>query len=83
MTPLPAVASTLFGMRWQLQRADVIATTVLVALAGAAGTGLGFAAADLRAKNGRQPAPLRLILRGSDPLPSIQRDRYHFQRGRP
>jgi hypothetical protein len=72
------------AMPWQPQRADLIAVTVLVTLAGSVGTGLGLAAANVRAKNGPHSAPLRMILRGSgNEVPSIQRDRYHFQRGLP
>ena len=70
-------------MPWQPQRVDVIAATVLVTLAGTVGTGLGLAAANVRAKNGPRSAPLRMILRGGDDLPSIQRDRYRLQRGLP
>lgn len=70
-------------MPWQPQRVDVIAAAVLVTLAGTVGTGLGLAAANVRAKNGPRSAPLRMILRGGDDLPSIQRDRYRLQRGLP
>jgi hypothetical protein len=69
-------------MRWHLQRADVVAATVLVALAGGVGTAVGLAAADVRAKNGPQSGPLRMILRGGDEIPSIQRDRVRLQRPR-
>jgi hypothetical protein len=65
-----------------LQRADVIAATVLVMLAGSVGTGLGLAAANVRGKNGPASKPLRVILRGSNEVPSIQRDRVRFQRPR-
>jgi hypothetical protein len=70
-------------MRWHLQRADLIAATVLAALAASLGTGLGLAAANVRAKDGPQSGPLRMILRGSNEIPSIQRDRFRFQRGLP
>jgi hypothetical protein len=69
-------------MRWHLQRADVVAATVLVAFAGGVGTAVGLAAADVRAKNGPQSGPLRMILRGGDEIPSIQRDRVRLQRPR-
>jgi hypothetical protein len=69
-------------MRWHVQRADVVAATVLVALAGGVGTAVGLAAADVRAKNGPQSGPLRMILRGGDEIPSIQRDRVRLQRPR-
>lgn len=62
-------------MRWHVQRADLIAATVLATLACGVGTGLGFAAANVRAKDGPQSGPLRMILRGSNEVPSIQRDR--------
>jgi hypothetical protein len=83
MTPFPARPSTLVPMRWHLQRADLIAATVLAALAASLGTGLGLAAANVRAKDGPQSGPLRMILRGSNEIPSIQRDRFRFQRGLP
>jgi amino acid permease len=69
-------------MQWQLQRADVVAAAVLLALAGGVGTGLGLASANVRAKNGPSSGPLRVILRGSNEIPSLQRDRVHLQRSR-
>lgn len=69
-------------MRWHAQRADLIAATVLVALACSVGVGLGLAAADVRAKSGPQSGPLRMILRGGNEVPSIQRDRVRLQRPR-
>jgi hypothetical protein len=66
----------------RLQRADLVAATVLGALACSIGTALGLAAADVRVKNGPQLEPLRMILRGSDEIPSIQRDRVRLQRPR-
>ena len=82
MTPLRGNAIYLGPMRRRLQRADVIASTVLVALAASVGTGLGLAAANVRAKEGPHPGPLRVILRGSNDVPSIQRDRVRFQHPR-
>jgi hypothetical protein len=70
-------------MPLRVQRADLVAATVLGALACAIGTALGLAAADVRAKSGPQSGPLRMILHGSsNEIPSIQRDRVRFQRGR-
>jgi hypothetical protein len=70
-------------MPWRVQRSDLVAATVLGALACSIGTALGLAAADVRAKNGPQSGPLRMILRGNNEIPSIQRDRVRFQRPRP
>jgi hypothetical protein len=64
----------------RFQRADVIAATLIVALAGSVGTGLGLAAANVRAKDGSRSGPLRVLPGYSDELPSIQRDRFRFQR---
>lgn len=69
-------------MRWSLQRADLVAVTVLAVLACGLGTALGLAAADVRSKNGPQSGPLRMILRGGNEIPSIQRDRIRLQRPR-
>jgi hypothetical protein len=69
-------------MRWHIQRSDLIAATVLGALACTVGTILGLAAADVRGKNGPQSGPLRMILRGGNEIPSIQRDRVRLQRPR-
>jgi hypothetical protein len=82
MTPFGGARVYLAAMRRRLQRADVIAAAVLMTLAGSVGTGLGLAAANVRAKNGPRSAPLRVILRGSNEVPSIQRDRVRFQRPR-
>jgi hypothetical protein len=73
-------------MRWQVQRADLIAASLLGALACSLGTGLGLAAANVRGKDGPQSGPLRMILHGgnvgSNESPSIQRDRVRLRRGR-
>ncbi|HEY8645456.1 MAG TPA: hypothetical protein VIL77_06220 [Gaiellaceae bacterium] len=70
-------------MRSRVQRADLIAATVLAALACTVGTVVGLAASDVRGKNGPQSEPLRLILRGGgNETPSIQRDRVRLQRSR-
>jgi hypothetical protein len=66
----------------RLQRADLIAATILGALACSLGTGLGLAAASVRGKDGPQSGPLRMILRGSNEVPSIQRDRVRLQPAR-
>jgi hypothetical protein len=78
----PAIAVYRDSMRWHVQRADLIAATVLGALACAVGTAVGLAAADVRAKNGPQSGPLRMILPGGNEAPSIQRDRVRLQRSR-
>jgi hypothetical protein len=82
MTPSGASRVYLAAVRRRFQRADVVAAAVLVALAGSVGTGLGLAAANVRAKDGPQSGPLRVILRGSNEIPSIQRDRVRFHRPR-
>jgi hypothetical protein len=69
-------------MAWRVQRADLVAATVLGALACSIGTAVGLAAADVRAKNGPQSGPLRMILRGSNETPSIQRDRVRLRHHR-
>ena len=68
------------SMRFQVQRADLIAATVLGALACSVGTAVGLAAAGVRAKNGPQSGPLRMILPAGNETPSIQRDRVRLQR---
>jgi hypothetical protein len=66
-------------MSWRLERADLVAATVLGVLACSVGTGLGLAAADVRAKNGPRSGPLRMIPYGSSSeIPSNQRDRVRF-----
>jgi hypothetical protein len=82
MTPSRPAGVYLAAMRRHFQRADVVAAAVLLSLAGSVGTGLGLAAANVRAKNGPQSGPLRVILRGSNEIPSIQRDRVRFRRPR-
>jgi hypothetical protein len=69
-------------MQWRVKRVDLIAATVLGALACSVGTGLGLAAANVRAKDGPQSGPLRMILRGGNEIPSIQRDRVRLERPR-
>jgi hypothetical protein len=78
----PELAVYVDSMRWHVQRADLIAATVLGALACAVGTAVGLAASDVRAKNGPQSGPLRMLLPGSSETPSIQRDRVRLQRQR-
>ena len=82
MTPYGTPASTLELMLSRLQRADLIAATILGALACSLGTGLGLAAANVRGKDGPQSGPLRMILRGSNEVPSMQRDRVRLQPAR-
>jgi hypothetical protein len=79
MTPCHERRVYLGYMRWRLQRADLVAATVIAALACGVGTALGLAAANVRAKNGPQSGPLRMILHGSNEIPSIQRDRVRLQ----
>ena len=74
------VAVYRYSMRLHVQRADLIAATVLGALACSIGTAVGLAAADVRAKNGPQSGPLRMILPAGNETPSIQRDRIRLQR---
>lgn len=62
-----------------VQRADVVAGVVLACFVGAAGTGLGLAAAHVREGGGSQSGPLRMILRGGNDVPSIQRDRIRLR----
>jgi hypothetical protein len=69
-------------MRWRVQWPDLIAAALLGALACTVGTVVGLAAADVRGKNGPQSGPLRMILRGGNEIPSIQRDRVRLQRPR-
>jgi hypothetical protein len=82
MTPLLVGVFYRCSMKRGWQRADVIAAVVLLALAGSVGTGLGLASANVRAKSGPPSGPLRVILRGSNEVPSLQRDRVHFHRPR-
>jgi hypothetical protein len=67
-----------FGMR-RVQRVDVVAGAVLACFVGGAGTGLGVAAAHVREGGGNQSGPLRIILRGGNDVPSIQRDRIRLR----
>lgn len=66
-------------MRLRLTRADAIAFGVLAILVGVVGTGLGVAAARVRSTGHSRPTPLRLIIRGENDLPSIQRDRVRLR----
>jgi hypothetical protein len=69
-------------MRWQVERADLIAATVLGALACTVGTAVGIAAADVRRENGPKSGPLRMILPAGNEIPSMQRDRVRLRRSR-
>jgi hypothetical protein len=82
MTPSPGDPVYLGSMRLHLQRADLIAAAILGVVACSIGTGLGLAAAEVRGTNGPQSGPLRMILRGGNEIPSIQRDRVRLQRPR-
>jgi hypothetical protein len=70
------------GTWLRLQAADLIAILVLAVLVGGLGTGLGIAAARVRGSGGPHQAPLRVILRGGQDTPSIQRDRVRLQHPR-
>jgi hypothetical protein len=63
----------------RLQGPDVAAILILAVFAALFGTGLGVAAAHVRSTSSPERAPLRIILRPGDELPSIQRDRVHFR----
>jgi hypothetical protein len=65
-------------MSWRVQQADLVAAIILGVLACSLGTGLGLAAADVRAKNGPRSGPLRMIPYGSSEIPLNQRDRIRF-----
>jgi len=78
MTTGPGRGSTVSPMR-RVQRVDVAAGAVLACFIGGAGTGLGVAAAHVRENGGNQPGPLRIILRGGNDVPSIQRDRIRLR----
>jgi hypothetical protein len=70
------------SMLRHIQRADLIAATLLGAVACSVGTAVGLAAADVRSKNGPPSGPLRMILPAGNEAPSIQRDRVRLQRSR-
>ena len=82
MTPGLGSPSTVGFMPWHVQRADLIAATVLGTLACTVGTAVGLAAANVRAENGPQSGPLRMILPAGNDTPSIQRDRIRLQQHR-
>ena len=63
----------------RVQRVDLMAGLVLACFIGAAGTGLGVAAAHVREGGGNQSGPLHIILRGGNDIPSIQRDRVRLR----
>lgn len=70
-------------MRRRPQPADIAALLVLAVLVGLVGTGLGVAAAHVRASGSQQHGPLRIILRPSghavNETPSLQRDRVRLR----
>lgn len=78
MMTAPAAGTSVSTMR-PVQRADVLAGVVLACFIGGAGTGLGLAAAHVREGGGSQSGPLRMILRGGNDIPSIQRDRVRLR----
>jgi hypothetical protein len=73
-------------MRMRIQTADAVAVVILLILVAVVGTGAGMAAAHVRSGSSPKSGPLKIILRGGGPdsneVPSIQRDRVHFQRPR-
>jgi hypothetical protein len=71
-------------MRMRIQAADAVAVVILLILVAVVGTGAGVAAAHVRSGSSPKSGPLKIILRGGDSneVPSIQRDRVHFQRPR-
>ena len=68
-------------MRMRLHAADAVAVFILLVFIATVGTGLGVAASRVRSGGHPKSGPLRIIFRGSNDVPSIQRDRVHF-RGR-
>ena len=66
-------------MRLRVRKADVIAVAILTLLVGVVGTALGVAAARVRAADRTQPSPLRVMFRGGNDVPSIQRDRVRLR----
>jgi hypothetical protein len=78
MTTASGGGITVSAMR-RVQRVDVVAGAVLACFIGGAGTGLGVAAAHVREGGGNQSGPLRIILRGGNDVPSIQRDRIRLR----
>ena len=77
--PLPAARPYRVSMSLRLRKADAIAFAILTVLVGVVGTGLGVAAARVRSTGHSQPAPLRMIIRGGNDVPSIQRDRVRLR----
>ena len=67
-----------FGMRIRFQAADAVAVLILLVFVATVGTGLGVAASHVRSGGHPKSGPLRIILRGSNDVPSIQRDRVRF-----
>jgi hypothetical protein len=69
-------------MRLRVQAADLVAILVLAVLVAGLGTGLGVVASRVRGSDGPRQGPLRVILRGEQEPPSIQRDRVRLNRSR-
>jgi len=67
-------------MHRRVQPADLTAVLILLVFVGALGTGLGLAAAHVRSGGQAHRGPLKIILRGSNETPSIQRDRVRLNR---
>jgi hypothetical protein len=68
-------------MRPSLHRADLVAFAILAILVSVVGTGIGVAAAHVRASGGggTRPAPLRAMFPNAAEVPSLQRDRAHLR----
>ena len=69
-------------MRLRLRGADLVAFVILAAFVAVVGTGLGVAAAKVRSSDRPHNGPLRVILRGGNDTPSIQRDRIRLRHPR-
>ena len=75
MTRHPAGPLYREGMRLRPKGADLVALVILAVFVSVVGTGLGVAAAKVRSSERPHTGPLRMILRGGNDVPSIQRDR--------
>lgn len=69
-------------MRLRLRSADLVAFLILAMFVGVVGTGLGVAAARIRSTDRPHNGPLRVLLRGGNDVPSIQRDRVRLNNRR-
>ena len=69
-------------MRLRLRSADLVAFAILAVFVGVVGTGLGVAAARVRSTDRPHSGPLRVLIRGGNDIPSIQRDRVRLRHAR-